>query len=828
MMHEVVQEVLNRIKMADLPIPEAARQIGVTTQSLRRHLNGEYARSDSIAKYRLWLSGVYSEAPGAQLDLTSVADEPTEDMDDEARLASTVLVNDPGGPSHPFPLVDLFCGCGGLSLGFELLGGGGRFRTVLALDNEEPMVRVFNRNHRDGSSRIPVGRQIDLLDFFNECEILAFYLDHLASRRQDKSLRQELDRLNPAGICDLKASLHAVDQVFHDRLETIRSSQDYRDAHSRLVPNALGQTSVVEFHDSIHLPVSGRSPDTVISRLLWNGGTERGRSPIGASSLAPTGERGKARRLLKKLWKAEQQRLENAATGSGKGQLRSSARKIQSFIEFLSCSPMQEIKKAWLDWRVARDAIRMSVFGQEQTLKTLQALYTGDRRVAVLVGGPPCQGFSRIGRGKIRSLREQSVHAQYDAHTGDRRNRLMHQYVMFVGALAPAVFLFENVRHFQAHVQTFDGQFSAPDILAEAIRHLSHDGLGYNVFSRIIQASYHLVPQKRERFFMVGTRKDMIPSNSPVEDLARWILHPPRRDEINLRTALEGLPAPHPLQRGRSNGNGLADLTKTSLDRREELHAEASYVNWIGQEPPDELADRSPNTTDAHHAREPRPDDQAFFALIGPGRRWMDYRCEESPTMGQLQGVLDALVEALDARQGRRVRKADPVFAALDRLELDQIAALQKAVDGSLSIRLLLEAIPPRPGEPGHHLLGRNYLAKREGSHGDWLARLDPDRPSKTMVSHMSKDTYAYVHPSQPRTLSVREAARIQSFPDWFQFGSVGLVDAFRMVGNAVPPLLSNHFADRVYQLLYLMEEAETNSGSRERSHMTKTMSAQE
>ena len=119
-------------------------------------------------------------------------------------------------------------------------------------------------------------------------------------------------------------------------------------------------------------------------------------------------------------------------------------------------------------------------------------------------------------------------------------------------------------------------------------------------------------------------------------------------------------------------------------------------------------------------------------------------------------------------------------------------------MDGSLTIRLLLECIAPQPGELQHHLLSENYLRKREGAHGDWMSRMDPSVPSKTIVSHMAKDTYAYVHPFLPRTLSVREAARVQSFPDDYRFGAVGLVDGFKVVGNAVPPLLSQQFAERV------------------------------
>ena len=90
----------------------------------------------------------------------------------------------------------------------------------------------------------------------------------------------------------------------------------------------------------------------------------------------------------------------------------------------------------------------------------------------------------------------------------------------------------------------------------------------------------------------------------------------------------------------------------------------------------------------------------------------------------------------------------------------------------------------------------------RTNTRVDWMARLHADRPSKTIVSHMAKDTYAFVHPSESRTLSVREAARIQTFPDWFRFGMLGLVEGFRVIGNAVPPLLSNQLAERVAEVL--------------------------
>ncbi|MDA3136557.1 DNA cytosine methyltransferase [Pseudomonas syringae] len=156
----------------------------------------------------------------------------------------------------------------------------------------------------------------------------------------------------------------------------------------------------------------------------------------------------------------------------------------------------------------------------------------------------------------------------------------------------------------------------------------------------------------------------------------------------------------------------------------------------------------------------------------------MDYRCDKSSTVQKLSNILTKLEGELSL---------NPELSARLGLAKEDIVSLSKTIDGSLSLRLLLENISPRPGELEHHLLTETYLRKREGSHGDWLSRMDPTQPSKTIVSHMSKDTYAFVHPARPRTLSVREAARVQSFPDDYNFGSVGLVDGFRVVGNAVP-----------------------------------------
>jgi DNA (cytosine-5)-methyltransferase 1 len=71
----------------------------------------------------------------------------------------------------------------------------------------------------------------------------------------------------------------------------------------------------------------------------------------------------------------------------------------------------------------------------------------------------------------------------------------------------------------------------------------------------------------------------------------------------------------------------------------------------------------------------------------------------------------------------------------------------------------------------------------------DKYKKLDWNELSRTITAHIAKDGYWYIHPDQPRTLTVREAARIQTFPDRFRFAGTRS-DAFRQIGNAVPPKL--------------------------------------
>jgi DNA (cytosine-5)-methyltransferase 1 len=103
-----------------------------------------------------------------------------------------------------------------------------------------------------------------------------------------------------------------------------------------------------------------------------------------------------------------------------------------------------------------------------------------------------------------------------------------------------------------------------------------------------------------------------------------------------------------------------------------------------------------------------------------------------------------------------------------------------------------------RPGEDSVHAIerhGRRDLMRyRRDVFDDKYARLRPDRPCKTIVSHLAKDGNGYIHPTQVRSISLREAARVQSFHDGYVFcGSPS--DQWIQLGNAVPPVLAEAIA---------------------------------
>jgi DNA (cytosine-5)-methyltransferase 1 len=313
----------------------------------------------------------------------------------------------------------------------------------------------------------------------------------------------------------------------------------------------------------------------------------------------------------------------------------------------------------------------------------------------VLVGGPPCQSFSVVGRNKIRALVQSDGDLEvYWAEKNRIRTTLFEVYARFLEVLAPRWFLFENVPSIRSHP-------GFPDIATRfaTLRAPNGNHLDYRLHEGIYLASKYGVPQDRRRFLLVGRRADIT---------SEWVA-PPSNPGPTVGAALGDLP-PVPnghrvlsIKYDRSPQNAYQRLMRARLPENEQF------------------------VITHHICRRHNSDDVQLFDRMVPGARFADPE------------VQAAIVEI----------------------------------------------------NPQHKL--RKYAVDK---FSDKLHRLDPKRAAWTVTAHLQKDCYKFIHPWEPRTITVREAARLQSFPDRFTFSDVAMGPAFRMIGNAVPPLLAQAFAE--------------------------------
>jgi site-specific DNA-cytosine methylase len=661
-------------------------------------------------------------------------------------------------------LVDIFSGCGGLSLGFDLYDGSTPFRTCLAIDNEPSATRLFNGNfsrlHPDVQSDI--ARTADVCWFESADEIRLFYLAHIARSEADYVLRSKLQQL---GLGKLLSALRALDEECDAALRAIGASPGYSCATSQIEVATYGLASVKRLLKMLGVRSFNR-PGIDPRALPW---AEEAEDPFWQSDQALCIATGLKRDLSvgAKLWVELTEALRAGASKEGKGQHSGNAARYASLLGLLSGSAFgEQLQRTIVGWRSARAAL-IQTFAREAGPR-IEEIYLRGYKVSGLLGGPPCKGFSRIGRPVAKSLRNQGVFAWASDEFGDERNKLVLHYVMFLEALRPSFFIFENVSNFQSTLETPDGILQADEVLSEAVANLSEGTLSYDVAANQLCADSFGVPQSRLRYIMFGIDRTI--SRTPAASFFDLARHP---REVTVNEAFFGLPRPNEF----APGNEVGTATRIECSRVAPPSSDAAlsaFFDWVQREIGGESG-----CADAHIYRRMRSDDAAFFRFMGPGIRWMDWELRSSPT-------LRALREAL-----RGDRK------------------LQAIAEGNLALRLILEETVGRFGLDEQHLLHASYLKNRSGTHGDWMERLAGDRPAKTVVAHIGKDTYGYLHPSEGRPITIREAARLQSFPDAFSFSAAGVVDAYSAIGNAVPPLLANVFARRVAEI---MADGETSA----------------
>jgi len=366
----------------------------------------------------------------------------------------------------------------------------------------------------------------------------------------------------------------------------------------------------------------------------------------------------------------------------------------------------------------------------------------------VLAAGLPCQAFARIGRSKLRS-----VAGDDDAFQKDPRASLYRCFLQFVEDTQPLAIIIENV----PDILNFGGH-NVPEEICDTL-----EKLGYRARYTILNSAYFGVPQVRERLFIVALAD--ILNRVPVFPVPTHFLDLPKGYEGSRRVALKHVSETsryfHPIP--------IPDPT---------LPPAISVIHALGDLPvidehfkdPSIIRKRKLATILPYQPVKGRLPDYANLM-----RTWSGYATKDG-TNGHLVRltprdfpIFSKMKYGEDYPVARQI--AENMFA--DALKSQDLLGVRE--DSSAYIKLRASIVPPY--DP----------AKFPNK---WW-KLHPGKPSRTLTAHMGKDTYSHIHfdSRQRRTISVREAARLQSFPDGFHFAGA-MNAAFRQIGNAVPPLL--------------------------------------
>ena len=297
----------------------------------------------------------------------------------------------------------------------------------------------------------------------------------------------------------------------------------------------------------------------------------------------------------------------------------------------------------------------------------------GIESVDLLVGGPPCQPFSRAGTSKIGNLVRMGTR-----HARDDRADLWRSFFSIVDRLNPRAMLLENVPDF--------AQAQGGAVLIALMDELRSRGYGVHV--EVLEAWRYRVPQHRSRLFVVGIAGD---------GNFEW---------------------PDPCDEHPTVGQAIGDLPVVRADDREEVrNYEGPPRSKLARLLRRGLPGAEARLIRDHVTRSVRPDDADIYRLLKPGDTYLDV-----------------------PEEMRRYRS---------------------------------------------DIFRDKYL------------RLSFERLSRTITAHIAKDGYWYIHPREDRTLSIREAARIQTFPDSFRFAGHP-TSRYQQIGNAVPPMFAAAVASSI------------------------------
>ena len=344
----------------------------------------------------------------------------------------------------------------------------------------------------------------------------------------------------------------------------------------------------------------------------------------------------------------------------------------------------------------------------------------------VLIGGPPCQAYSLVGR---------SRRAHDPAFDDDHKHFLYREYLDILRRFRPAVFVMENVKGLLSagHKGTRMFDRIRTDLEQDGryeITSLTVDVRDPSPQDFVVRSELYGVPQRRHRVFLLGIRSDKKGRPLPLTPTTT----------TTVRDAIGDLPH-------RTSGVSRS-ITPERAYERAALTGSALAEQWLKR-------------TDA----EPIPPSSSSSVRLDTWLR-----------KGQVPVSL---------HEPRKHMESD----------LTRYRFLAEVARHGLA---------PRVGELPEQLIPEHRnLSQEKVPFIDRFKVQQWERPSSTVASHIAKDGHYYIHPDpeQMRSLTVREAARLQTFPDDYYFCGSRTAQ-YHQVGNAVPPLLAHMIAEKVADLL--------------------------
>lgn len=436
-------------------------------------------------------------------------------------------------------------------------------------------------------------------------------------------------------------------------------------------------------------------------------------------------------------------------------------------------------REAW-NLEMAQDNRRIVIDGIKARLKA--AGYAEKPDQCLVIGGPPCQAYSVVGRSRNKG------NAGYRAED-DHRHFLYKEYLNVLKEFEPVVFVMENVKGILTSQVEGHGIFDAvlADLRNPGLALRGKAGKGYRLIALggegllsehaaasdyIIRAEDHGVPQTRHRVIVLGVREDMdLPSGDQLT-----LKH---RGQVTVREAIGDLPQLRSALSQRSKGMDWHEAFSGTLIEKaiDELkQSESANMRRIGA-----------------RMRGYSRTSRALAPNESGAERWytqLNTERSDSKPVRKFQGwVKDRTDMPFVANHETRTHMADDLVRYLFAAFFGQCDESPRLKDFPIGLLPAHKNIDPN--DAGAAIFKDRFRVQVA------------NQPATTITSHIAKDGHYFIHydPHQCRSLTVREAARLQSFPDNYIFMG-NRTAQYTQVGNAVPPFLARQIAELVDQIL--------------------------